>query len=700
MKKSFTILAVLLGHFALGQQAYQKAEILWDSWGIPHIYAKNEASLFYAYGWAQARNHGNLLLQLYGQARGKAAAYWGEKFIESDRWVLVNDIENRAAVWFDAHRPDFQINLTAFAQGINDYVSANPDLIDPSFHQVLPITGTDVVAHCHRITHFMFLASPGRANAALREAGDQPGSNAWAIGPKKSTSGYAMLLTNPHLPWSDYFTYFEAHLNAPGVNTYGISRIGFPVLTMAFNPSAGYAQTVNTHDGQDIYQLALQEEGYRWDDGKTLAFTVQEKVCLVKLENERYDTLRWVIKSSVHGPVISTKGDKAYALRVVGLSAHGQLEQYWDMCRAKNFQEFEKAISPLQIPMYTLMFADSKGNIFNLFNGRVPKRPYGNWIDWSGVVKGDTSATLWHEYHPYEDLPKVLNPASGWLQNTNEPPWTATWPMVNNPGQFPPYLAPDVKISFRTQGSIRMLMEKGKISFEQLMDYKHETRMELADHLLDDLIALAQSDTSELLASAATVLTNWDRRTDVSSQGAILFDAFVREWTSSFGGLANLTVHSPVFKTPWDSNNPLNSPRGFADDTLALSALKQAAEKTKTNHGSLDVAWGNVFRFRVAGSDLPGNGGPGPMGVFRTMTPVPDKDGKWIPAHGDTYFSVVEFGKTLRVMALTAYGNASQPGSPYATKQLPLLSAKTMRPVYLEKKKLLKEIVEKTSFLN
>ena len=51
-------------------------EILWDSWGVPHIFAADMPNLFYAFGWAQMANHGDLLLELYGQARGRAAEYW------------------------------------------------------------------------------------------------------------------------------------------------------------------------------------------------------------------------------------------------------------------------------------------------------------------------------------------------------------------------------------------------------------------------------------------------------------------------------------------------------------------------------------------------------------------------------------------------------------------------------------------------
>ncbi|MHC5823396.1 MAG: penicillin acylase family protein, partial [Nostoc sp.] len=61
----------------------KSTEILWDTYGVPHIYGKDDQSAFYAFGWAQMQSHGDLLLRLYGQARGRAAEYWGEKYLDS-----------------------------------------------------------------------------------------------------------------------------------------------------------------------------------------------------------------------------------------------------------------------------------------------------------------------------------------------------------------------------------------------------------------------------------------------------------------------------------------------------------------------------------------------------------------------------------------------------------------------------------------
>ena len=104
-----------------GSPGSARAELIWDTWGVPHIFADDTANLFYAFGWAQMHAHGDLLLRLYGQARGRAAEYWGERFLESDRFLRTIGTPGRASEWYAAQSREFGTNLDAFAAGINGY---------------------------------------------------------------------------------------------------------------------------------------------------------------------------------------------------------------------------------------------------------------------------------------------------------------------------------------------------------------------------------------------------------------------------------------------------------------------------------------------------------------------------------------------------------------------------------------------------
>ena len=124
-------------------------------------------------------------------------------------------------------------------------------------------------------------------------------------------------------------------------------------------------------------------------------------------------------------------------LSMTGHRPAGALEQWWDMGRATNLEEFEAELRRLQIPIFTVIYADRDGHILSLFGGQVPVRPAGV-DDWSSPVAGDTSATIWTEIHPYEELPLVIDPPGGWVQNSNSAPWYTTYPLQLDPDAFPP----------------------------------------------------------------------------------------------------------------------------------------------------------------------------------------------------------------------------------------------------------------------
>lgn len=688
--KSFLLLPFILGLiFVLFASQYSfatnltRAEILWDTYGIPHVYAKDTKSLFRAFGWAQMQSHGNLILRLYGQARGRAAEYWGEKYLESDRWVRTMGIPIRAGSWYDAQSPTFRSYLDAFAAGINSYAQEHGDRIDDEVKAVLPINGVDLLAHTQRVLNFTFVVNPQQVKGVNDSL---LGSNGWAIAPSHSASGNAMLLANPHLPWSDLFLWFESQLTAPGINAYGASLVGIPVLTIAFNDSLGWTHTVNRHDGWDAYELTLADGGYRLD-GKIQAFETEEQIIEVKQDGGFRRSEPLTVRSSIYGPVVAQKEGKAVALRVVGLDRPLALEQWWNMARSRNLTQFEAAIAPLQIPMFTVLYADRDGHIMHLFNGLVPKRSGGDFKYWQGVIPGNTSSTLWTKIHSYQDLPRAIDPPSGWLQNANDPPWTTTFPQVIDPDDYPPYMSSRGPMSFRAQRSAKMLMADEKISFEEMIEYKHSTHMELADRLLDDLIVATQQQDNKLARRAADVLAVWDRKADADSRGAVLFAAWVQEMGSSIS-----------FAIPWNEDLPMTTPDGLADPAAAVTALGAAATKIEAAYGALDVPWGDVFRLGSGAADLPASGGPSNLGIFRVLSFAPTQNSRFRAVEGDSYVAAVEFSNPVRAMVLTSYGNSTMLGSAHDGDRLQLLASQGLRPVWRSRTEIESHLAERELF--
>jgi acyl-homoserine-lactone acylase len=666
----------------------KSAEILWDRYGVPHIQEKLAPGFFWVLGGPQPKTHGNLILRLYGESRGQAAEYWGEDQIDSDRWVRIMGIPVRAQAWYTAQTPEFRSYLDAFAAGINAYAQQHPELIDDNVARVLPVQGADVLAHLQRVLHFTFMVNPQQvANLVQGKTSSSPlsksalGSNAWAIAPSRSASGNALLLATPHTPWSGAFLWYEAQLVAPGIDAYGASFVGLPVLNIAFNDRLGWTHTVNTHDGWDAYALSTTAGKYRFD-GELLPFKSETQVFKVKQANGKLREARLTIRHSIHGPIVSQTGSKAIALRVVGLNRPHALAQWWQMARAQDLMQFETALGPLQIPMFTVLYADRAGHILHLFSGQVPIRPKGTFADWQGIIPGDTAKTLWTKTHPYRDLPRVLDPPSGWLQNANDPPWTTTFPLALNPDHYPAHMAPRGPMGFRAQRSVRMLMEDPQISLAEMIQYKHSTRMELADRLLDDLIPATQQYGTVLAREAASVLTQWDRQTNANSRGAVLFNAWLE-----------VMDFDPPFAIPWQATLPHTTPDGLADPARAVAALEKAAASMKATYKTLDIPWGKVFRLRYGKVDLPANGGSGDLGIFRTLDFAPAPEHRFQAVKGDSFVMAVEFSNPVKARVLNSYGNATQPRSPHVGDQLALFARQSLRPVLRSPKEIQSALV-------
>jgi acyl-homoserine-lactone acylase len=702
-----------------------RVEILWDEWGVPHIFADDDAALFYANGWAMMQNHGDLVLRLYGQARGRAAEYWGARYADSDIWVRTNDVPARAERWFDEQVPHARVYLESFAAGMNAWAMENPDAISAEMRQVLPVSATDVLAHQQRGLLFTFIANPAAVMGAARAWQNAPapgapgapgssgdatfssaadfaaglalpataGSNAWAVAPSRSATGNALLLMNPHLPWGDIFTFWELHLSSPEVNAYGAGLVGVPLLAMGFNEHLGWAHTVNTINAYDVYELRLDGDGYVLD-GVHQQFHVRMDTVRVLQPDGSITAQPLPVRRSVHGPVIAQRQGRALALRVAGVDGSNLVAQHWDMLRATNRASFEAALSRLQLPFFTVMYADRAGDIMHVFNGAVPARGRGDWAYWQGIVPGDSSATLWTRVHDYHELPRVVNPQSGWLQNANDPPWTTTIPFPLNPGFYPPYVAPQRPMAFRPIRSARMLAETPRMTLDRMVELKHSTRMQAADHLVSDVVAAARQLQIPAAAEAAEILQRWDRTTDAGSRGAVLFAHYYRAMSRQRWPTGSM------FEVPWSAAAPLATPDGLADPRRAVEVLAQAAAQVRATYGALDIAWGDVYRLRRDGVDLPANGGPGELGIFRVtdFDPIPGDTTRFVATSGDTFVAAVEFGTPIRARVMTAYGNSSQRGSPHRTDQLALYARKEMRPVRFTREEVLPHVVRRDAF--
>jgi acyl-homoserine-lactone acylase len=365
--------------------------------------------------------------------------------------------------------------------------------------------------------------------------------------------------------------------------------------------------------------------------------------------------------------------------------------QWWKMGNAKNLAEFKAALKDVQIPFFNIMYADKEGNIFYMFNGQVPRRKTGDWNYWSDVVDGTKSENIWTDVLSYDELPKLENPKTGWLQNANDPPWTSTYPPLLDPKKYPSYLSP-IEMGFRPQRAVRMMKEDDSISFEELVEDKVSTRIEMADRFLDDLSSAVEKYGNADAKEAMIILNNWDRQANADSKGMALFYAWahgIQPWKSS------------NYSDKWTIEDAFNHPQTLAHPEEAAKVLEGVVAQFKENGVPLDIAWGDQYRIKYNGKEYPGNGADGSVGIFRVAwSNGLEEDGKYYISGGDSWQSVIEFSDRIHAKVLLSYGNSTQPGDRNNGDQLSLFSKKEMRECTFYKEDVLKNIALKESLID
>lgn len=665
------------------------AEISWDEWGVPHIIGRDTSDALFGFGWAQMRAHANLELRLVARTRGISAGILGagddDADINSDTWVRLMGVPQLAQSWLAAQTPGERAILESFTAGLNAYAAAHPEEIDPALKVVLPVKPQDVLARLIDLTLYTLAIDRKELNFVVkrwrqREGADAParqaeaaGSNGWAIGREHASGAASLLLVNPHLPWGEQTRLMEADVRCPDMHIYGATFVGFPFIAVGFNQALGWTHTVNPMHNFYLYMLHLRGGGYSWD-GAPRQFAVRdEHIAVRRLWGYWTQDKTLQVRSSVQGPIVADAGDRSIALWVSGRDSPHLIGQYWAMARAHNFQEFQQALDQEQAPLFSTIYADRDGHIYYNFGGRNPLGP-ASTSRRKVFLDGSSERTLWTGVIPLEQLPSLTDPPSGWIQNANDPPWTATWPSPLHEENYPPGLVSSFQdfTNLRAQQVIHQLVAEPRVSLDDLIALKHKTHVELADRVLNDLIQAGRRSDDADARAASEVLAKWDRNVNADSRGASLFFA----WVLLMPG------DRSVFLQPFDPAKPLSTPQGLSDTAAAGRRLAEAARTVKEREGRLDAPWGEFHKLRWGENSAPANGAPDPLGLPRCTTYEPDpRHGGLTASGGDSFVAAVAFGPTINARGLLSYGNFTQK-APRGTKdQFVLYSQMQLRRI-------------------
>jgi acyl-homoserine-lactone acylase len=368
------------------------------------------------------------------------------------------------------------------------------------------------------------------------------------------------------------------------------------------------------------------------------------------------------------GPVIHRGGGKIYVFKFAGDGEIRGGEQFLMMMRSRSLVEWKQAMKMRARMTSNFTYADRAGNIYLIWNATLPLLPHPPGDD-TVAIPARKSTDTWTRYVPFDALPQVLNPPGGYVHNENSSPhYTNIRAKVDIRNAYPNFEKPE--LSLRSQLALQLIGGDEKFSLEDVLRIKNNYRMLTAERVKPDLIAAIRStNPTGDVASALTLLEQWDNTASPESRGSTLFE----EWWATYSGLRRpervMLPNERRFAKVWTTDDPFNTPRGLADTARAVESFTQAVAEVKRRYGAIDVTWGEVHRVRRGSVDVPVGGCGNDLGCFRVLGFARAADGKLATNSGDGWVLAVEFGETPRAYSVLAYGQSSLPTSPWHADQ-------------------------------
>jgi penicillin amidase/acyl-homoserine-lactone acylase len=676
-----------LSNLANLNQGYD-VRILRDTWGVPHVFGVTDADTAFGLAYANAEDDFLTIQQTLIAARGLLASVYGSDAAPNDYMVELLRIWDVVDAQYKTDLAPESIALfEAYADGINFYAAMHPEEV--LLAEVFPATGKDLVAaSVHKSPLFFGLDSIlGELFQEEKAYDSSPtptswlkfgeirfGSNTFAIAPSRTEDKSTFLAVNSHQPWEGPVAWYEAHLHSEeGWDMVGALFPGTPVIIHGHNRNLGWAFTVSDPDLTDVYALEINPDNqtlYLYD-GEWRGLEIRPIQIKVKLIGRLKITVTEEVYWSVYGPVIRQEHG-TYALKYSGFGRVDIFEQLYRMNKATNFEEWKEAMFSGALPTFNVGYADKEGNIYYLYNASLPIRAEG--YDWSLYLPGNTSDTLWTEYLPYDNLPQVFNPPSGFIQNANSTPFQTTIGPGNPvPEDYSVTFGIEDHMTNRALRFIELFGGDDSITFEEFVEYKFD----LSYSTDSDIYFLIQTIKNNMPYEdinqqiAAEILLQWDLRTDKNSKGATLMVL-----TMKFLGDIN-----EEFSASSLANN-------IVPDKDILEGFRQAVSYLVEFYERVDVPWGEVNRLNHGEVDLAVAGGPDiPHAIYGNL-----EDGQFHGTAGDSFVLLVKWdpGGEVQSFSIHQFGSATKhPDSPHYADQAALFVMRELKPVWLDEEDIL-----------
>ncbi|MEK6320164.1 MAG: penicillin acylase family protein [Acidobacteriota bacterium] len=731
-------------------------EVLRDTWGVAHIYAKTQDDLFFAQGFVAAQDRLWQMEMWRRTGEGKLAEILGSSAIERDKFARLMRYRGDMEAEWKSYAPDAKSIIESFVRGVNAFIETSRDRLPIEFQltgirpepwtpeacltrmagyvmtrnassevlraQLARMLGTDKTDELVETDPFKKLEVPDGLDlngidrkilAGANEASgtvsfgtserSSEGSNDWVVSGALTKTGKPILANDPHRTISLPSLRYLVHLVGPGWNVIGAGEPTLPGVAAGHNERVGFGFTIVGIDQQDLYVEETNPADptqYRYKD-KWETMKIERESIKVK---EKPAPVEVELRFTRHGPVIyeDPKLHRAYALRWVGSEpgSAGYLGSL-SLNRAKNWKEFLKALERWRVPSENLVYADVDGNIGWQAAGSAPLRS-----GWSGLlpVPGSSGRYEWKGWLPLSELPRAYNPSRHFIATANHKIIPEGYKHEINFEWAAPY---------RFHRIEEVLQKGSKFTIEDFERLQHDETSLPARELVP-LLRGRLADSAPSTREAAELLLGWDCVLAKDSAAAAIYEVWLQKLSSNFanrvvptearnlaGGASLFRKMMRALKNP-DAKIFGANPQALAGALLSTS-LDEAVTELRGRFGS-DMKkwrWGDLhfaeFKHPLSTDDAR-------RAVFDLKSVSRGGDGNTVNAtagarfmqrSGASFREILDLSDWDNSVAINVPGQSAQPGSPHYGDLLQLWSEGKYFPLLFSREKIEKHTAQR-----
>ncbi len=696
-----------------------------NRWGVPHVQAQNDEDLFFAFGYAMAYDRLFQLDYLRRRGHGRLSEVLGADGLELDTIARTVGLNRIARAEWESTPDETRALVQRFSDGVNALIAASHDNLPIEFalldYEPEPWSPVDCLAIAAEFRYYLtvrfpVIVGPELARRALGndalysafltgEADDESiipagayprsaqgvvpvgesvgepnegeGSNNWVVSGSRTASGLPMVASDPHIAFAAVSCWYEVQLTGGSFEVAGMAYTGMPAVMFGRNRRVAWGITNNICSQRDLYQERTDPErpgGFlhdcQWERERTLVEQIEVKGGAAVNKTVRF---------SRNGPIVDeilpseAEGTGPVSLRWLGHTYCGWLTSLLGIDRAGSVAEFRAATRTWRVPTWSLVIADEEGNIGYQAVGGIPVRDV--WA--RGYRPGWDPAHTWQGLIPFEGMPRLENPARGWIATANN---------RVAPDGFPYPLSGTWATGHRARRIRQMIEAHDRFDRDVIAEMQRDTRTLRADEAMPVLLPLLTKSGDPRLTEAGRYLGQWDHNMAPDSVAASIFEVFFHRWSrrvaeerfdgdlaaplgGSCGGLAAALLHEDA--AGWFHN---------ADREKAVLDTMRAALSELEERLGKDMSgwkWGELHKVQLR-HVLSGRGDLGelldrgglPVGGSGVTVCNTGFDPNWGALMGANYRLISDLGEN-GMWAVESQGQSGHPGSEHYCDQLP-----------------------------